>query len=83
VIWRPKYRRKVLSEAIQTRLKELIISKQEALDFEVLENGNNERSHVHLLLDVCLYSGIETLVGRLKGYTSYVLHAYYARNFPN
>jgi hypothetical protein len=54
VIWCPKYRRKVLSEAIQTRLKELIISKQEALDFEVLEMETMS-DHVHLALDVAYW----------------------------
>ena len=51
VIFCPKYRRSVLEDGIEKRLKELILDKEreygyEVLDMEVLPE------HVHLLLDV-------------------------------
>lgn len=70
VIWCPKYRRKALTD-VQSRLKELILSKQEEPDFEVLEMETMS-DHAHCLLDVCPRIGIDKAAGRLKGYTSSV-----------
>jgi len=72
VIFCPKYRRKVLTGDIETRLKELILEKQEeynyiVLDMEVMPD------HVHLLLDVNPMVGIVTIVSKIKGYTSRTL----------
>jgi putative transposase len=72
VIFCPKYRRKVLTERIASRLKKLIHEKQEeygynVLDMEVLED------HVHLLLDVNPRNGVFAITNKIKGYTSHVL----------
>ena len=72
VVFCPKYRRSVLVDGIDIRLKELIINKQEeykykVLDMEVMPN------HVHLLLDVNPKVGIFTTVNIIKGYTSHEL----------
>ena len=57
IIWTTKYRRKVLKENIQNRLKELIIEKQNDFEYEILEMEimNN---HVHLLLDLNPLRGV-------------------------
>ncbi len=78
VIFCPKYRRSVLVDGIDIRLKELIINKQEeykykVLDMEVMPN------HVHLLLDINPKIGIFTTVNLIKGYTSHELR----KEFPS
>lgn len=78
VIFCPKYRRSVLVDGIDKRLKELIISKEleygyEVLDMEVMPD------HVHLILDVNPKIGIFTAVSRIKGYTSHELR----KEFPS
>jgi len=78
VIFCPKYRRSVLVDGIDQRLKELIISKEleygyEVLDMEVMPD------HVHLILDVNPKTGIFTVVSRIKGYTSHELR----KEFPS
>ena len=51
VLFCPKYRRKVLTNGIDTRLKELILEKQNDYGYQVLEMEVMP-DHVHLLLDV-------------------------------
>lgn len=72
VIFCPKYRRKVLINGIDERLKELILTKQEEYQYHVLE-VEIMPDHVHLLLDVNPKIGIYPLVSKLKGYTSNLL----------
>lgn len=72
VIFCPKYRRKVLVDNIETRLKELILEKQEEYGYEVIDMEIMP-DHVHLLLDVNPMIGIVTIVSKIKGYTSKTL----------
>lgn len=72
VVWCPKYRRKVLVNAIASRLKELIQQiveekRAELLELEVMPD------HVHLLVEVDPQFGIHRLIKLLKGRTSRVL----------
>lgn len=69
VIFCPKYRRKVLTDGIDERLKELIIEKQEEYGYEVLDIEVMP-DHVHLLLDVDPKIGIYSVITKIKGYTS-------------
>ena len=69
VIFCPKYRRKVLTDGIDERLKELITEKQEEYGYEVLDMEVMP-DHVHLLLDVDPKIGIYSVVTKIKGYTS-------------
>jgi putative transposase len=72
VVWCPKYRRKVLINDIETRLKELI--KQICFDIKVdIIEMETMPDHVHLLLDVDPQYGIHKAVKTIKGKTSYVL----------
>jgi len=71
-IFTTKYRRKVLTDKIQSRLKELIIEKQNNFDYEILEM-EIMADHVHLLLDINPHQGIYKIIGEIKGYTSNVL----------
>lgn len=74
IVWCPKYRRKVLVGAIETRFKEIIAQacneiKVDILEMEVMPD------HVHLLLEVDPQLGIHKVVKMLKGRTSRMLRA--------
>lgn len=71
-IWTTKYRRPVLNDKIQNRLKELILEKQQEYDFEVIEIEIMP-DHIHLLLSVNPFIGVYSVISRLKGYTSNIL----------
>lgn len=77
VIFCPKYRRSVLVDGIDQRLKELIKSKESEYGYEVLDMEIMP-DHVHLLLDVDPKIGIFTVVSRIKGYTSHELRKEFA-----
>ena len=72
VIFCPKYRRKVLIDAVAARLKELVLSKQAEYGYSVIEMEVLPE-HVHLLLDVDPRAGINVVVGKIKGFTSHEL----------
>lgn len=78
VIWCPKYRRKVLINGIDERLKELIYQQQEEYGYTVLELEVMP-DHVHALLDVDPTKyGVNSVVSKIKGYTSRTLRQEYA-----
>ena len=72
VIFCPKYRRKVLSDAVAVRMKELVLGKQAEYGYSVIEMEVMP-DHVHLLLDVDPRAGINVVVGKIKGFTSHEL----------
>jgi putative transposase len=72
VIFCPKYRRKVLTDAVAARLKELVLAKQADYGYTVIEMEVLP-DHVHLLLDVDPRAGINVVVGKIKGFTSHEL----------
>lgn len=72
VIFCPKYRRKVLTDAIAARMKELVLSRQAEYGYTVIEM-EVLLDHVHLLLDVDPRAGINVVVGKIKGFTSHEL----------
>ena len=65
VVWCPKYRRPVLVDGVDVRLKEIILQtaaefRAEIIELEVMPD------HVHLLCEVDPQFGIHRLVRRLK-----------------
>lgn len=72
VIFCPKYRRKVLVNGVDKRLKELILEKQEQFGYEIIEMEIMS-DHVHLLIDVNPQVGIMKVISQLKGYTAHTL----------
>jgi len=72
VIFCPKYRRKVLTDAVAARMKELVLAKQAEFGYTVIEMEVLP-DHVHLLLDVDPRAGINVVVGKIKGFTSHEL----------
>ena len=74
VVFCPKYRRSVLVDGIDVRLKELILEKQSEYGYAVLEIEIMP-DHVHLIIDCDPRIGIDTIVGKIKGYTSHALRS--------
>jgi putative transposase len=72
VIFCPKYRRKVLTDAVAARMKGLVLAKQADYGYIVIEMEVMP-DHVHLLLDVDPRAGINVVVGTIKGCTSHEL----------
>ena len=72
VVFCPKYRRKVLVNGVDTRLKELVEHIAEEYSFEVIEMEIMP-DHVHLLLEVDPQFGIHKAVKTIKGKTSQIL----------
>jgi putative transposase len=72
VIFCPKYRRKVLTDAVAARMKELVLSKQADYGYTVIEMEVMP-DHVHLLLDVDPRAGINVVIGKIKGFTPHEL----------
>ena len=72
VVWCPKYRRKVLVEGVDERLKEVLQevaaeTKSEVMEMEIMPD------HVHLLVEVNPQFGIHSFVKLMKGRSSRVL----------
>lgn len=77
VVWCPKYRRSVLVDGVDARLKEIIQnvcteSTAEILELEVMPE------HVHLLVEVDPQYGIHRLVRSIKGRSSRLLRQEFA-----
>jgi putative transposase len=69
VVWCPKYRRAVLIEGVDTRLRDILSQTAAELETEIFEMEVMP-DHVHLLCEVDPQFGIHRLVKRLKGRSS-------------
>jgi putative transposase len=69
VVWCPKYRRAVLVNGVDARLKEIMQNICTELDAEILALEVMPE-HVHLLVEVAPQYGIHRLVRALKGRSS-------------
>jgi putative transposase len=72
VVFCPKYRRKVLTDGVNTRLKEIVRQLCHEINCEILELEVMP-DHVHLLVEVDPQFGVHRLVKLLKGRTSRLL----------
>lgn len=77
IVWCPKYRRKVLIEGVDTRLKEILSEvatefNSELIEMEVMPD------HVHLLIECDPQFGIAKLIRYMKGRSS----RYLRQEFP-
>jgi putative transposase len=72
IVWCPKYRRPVLTDAVADRLRELLAAKttELAMTIHALEVMPD---HVHLFVESDPTRCVAEIVNRLKGYTSRVL----------
>jgi putative transposase len=78
VVWVTKYRRPVLTEEIQVRLKELLAEIAKEINVEILEMEVGEMNHVHLVVSLDPQFGVHRAVKRFKGATS----RYLRQEFP-
>ena len=72
VVWCPKYRRKVLTNGVDIRLKEILLEYAANLSVDILEMEIMP-DRVHILMEVDPQFGIHRTVKSLKGYTSKIL----------
>lgn len=72
VVWCSKYRRPVLVDGVDERLKEICRGVAEELNFEIIEMEVMP-DHVHMLVDVDPQFGIHRAVKRMKGRSSHDL----------
>lgn len=77
VVWCPKYRRKVLTNSVAERLKELIKLRATEMQADIIEMEIMP-DHVHLLIEVDPQFGINQAVRSIKGFTSCTLR----KEFP-
>ena len=77
VVWCPKYRRPLLSEKVEERLKNIIYDVCIELDSELIELEIMP-DHVHLLVEVDPQFGIHKLIKRIKGKSSRLLRMEFA-----
>jgi len=78
VVWCTKYRRKVLSEPLEARLREIMFQVCGECNAEILELETLP-DHVHILVTCDPTFGIKRLVGRMKGRSSHLLR----QEFPS
>jgi putative transposase len=72
VIWCPKYRRRVLVDKVDQRLREIISSVAVKCHCE-LQGIEVMPDHVHLVVEVDPQYGIHRLVRQMKGVSSHLL----------
>jgi len=72
IIWCPKYRREVLKNEVEIRLKELLFKKAEEIKVNI-ENMEILPDHVHIFVKCSPVDSPHWIVQQLKGYTSRIL----------
>lgn len=78
VVWVTKYRRPVLTQEIETRLKEILGNVATEIQVEILEMEVGEMNHVHLLISLDPQFGVHRAVKKLKGVSSRYLRKEYS-----
>ena len=76
IVWCPKYRRKVLVNGVDDRLKEIILQSADERQVEVIELEVMP-DHVHLLCEIDPQYAIHKFVKLLKGRSSHLLRQEY------
>lgn len=69
IVWCPKYRRKVLIDGVDERLKVILLEVSAELNSEIIEMEIMP-DHVHLLVEVDPQFGVNRFIKRLKGRSS-------------
>lgn len=72
IIWCPKYRRKVLVDNVEKRLKEIINEVALESNVEIIEM-ETDRDHIHIIADIDPQFGVMKFVKKSKGRSSRVL----------
>src|SRR5258705_10484565 len=77
LVWCPKYRRPVLNDAVEARLKGLLTEKAAAMNVQI-EALEVMPDHVHLFVAAPPTDAPQHLANQFKGYTSRVLRQEFA-----
>lgn len=72
VIFTPKWRRPILIDDIEIRMRQLIEEKQVEFEYEIIELEIMP-DHVHLLIDICPQIGVRNTISKIKGYTAHII----------
>jgi putative transposase len=72
VVWCPKYRRKVLTNGVDDRLKEIIYQSASEQRVKIIEMEGMP-DHVHLLFEMDPQYGVHQFIKRIKGRSSRLL----------
>lgn len=72
IIWCPKYRRRVLVDNVESRLKQLLFEKAGQISVSI-ENLEVMPDHVHIFVKCSPVDSPHFIVQQLKGYTSRIL----------
>ena len=67
IIWCPKYRRKVLINGVDIRLKEILVKRAAAIGVSI-EKMEIMPDHVHLFVKAVPTLAVHFIVNQLKGY---------------
>ena len=78
VVWVTKYRRPVLNNAIESRLKAILKNIATEINVDILEIEVGDMNHVHLLISLDPQFGVHKAVKRFKGASS----RYLRKEFP-
>ncbi|MDR1685663.1 MAG: IS200/IS605 family transposase [Desulfovibrio sp.] len=74
LIWCPKFRRKVLVNGVENRLKELLLQKAAEINVKIIE-FEIMPDHLHLFVKTKPVDAPHYIVQQFKGYTSRMLRA--------
>ena len=70
LVWTTKYRKKILTGEVATRVRDLIREMCGDADIKI-SKGHVSKDHVHLLVSIPPQQGISKLMQQLKGKTAY------------
>ena len=73
IVWSTKYRRKVLSSKIETRLKEILINVAKEKGFEIAEIEVGTEDHVHVFVSAIPKISISYIAKMMKGISGRLL----------
>lgn len=74
IIFCPKYRRKVLTGAVETRLKEIVLEVAKELMVDIIDM-ETDQDHIHILAGVHPQLGVNAFVKKVKGRSSRLLRS--------
>lgn len=72
IIWCPKYKRKVLINGVDERLKSIVFDVAKNTNSEIIDIEIND-NYVHLLISIDPQVGVNTVVKRMKSNSSRIL----------
>jgi putative transposase len=73
IVWSTKYRRKVLTSKIETRLKEILIDVGKQKGFEIAEIEVGMKDHVHVFVSAIPKISISYIAKMMKGISGRLL----------